>query len=87
MKSNFKKKTIKTLFAYNVFFVIVVMIIYCVITRLLSYPPNSINTEFEKNIDVTTVFTVLYMNLEKYAYGHYRKHTVKQMESDNICLR
>ena len=51
MKSNFKKKTIKTLFAYNVFFVIVVMIIYCVITRLLSYPPNSINTEFEKNID------------------------------------
>ena len=50
MKSNFKKKTIKTLFAYNVFFVIVVMIIYCVITRLLSYPPNSINTEFEKNI-------------------------------------
>jgi len=25
------------------------------------------------------------MNLEKYAYGHYRKHTVKQQGSD-ICL-
>ena len=60
MKSNFKKKTIKTLFAYNVFFVIVVMIIYCVITRLLSYPPNSINTEFEKNIDMGFNFNVQY---------------------------
>ena len=25
------------------------------------------------------------MNLEKYAYGHYRKHTVKQQGSD-VCL-
>ena len=60
MKSNFKKKTVKTLFAYNVFFVIVVMIIYCVITRLLSYPPNSINTEFEKNIDMGFNFNAQY---------------------------
>ena len=36
------------------------MIIYCVITRLLSYPPNSINTEFEKNIDMGFNFNVQY---------------------------
>ena len=46
---------------------------------------------------LTTVFAVLYMNLEKYALRHYRKHTVKQRESDilkgkkhrcdNLCSR
>ena len=49
--------------------------------------PSAFQSKDAKNIDVTTVFTVLYMNLEKYAYGHYRKHTAKQRESDNICLR
>lgn len=61
MSTNFKKKTGKTLLLYNVFFAIVVFIIYCVITKLLSYPPNSINTEFEKNIDMGFNFNAQYI--------------------------
>ena len=58
------------------------------ISEILSNPQiGIIATTVEKNIDVTTVFTVLYMNLEKYACWHYRKHTAKQRESDNSCLR
>lgn len=61
MSKNFKKKTARTLLLYNILFIVVVFIIYCVITRLLSYPPNSINTEFEKNIDMGFLFNTQYM--------------------------
>lgn len=61
MSKSFRKKTAKTLLSYNILFVIVVFIIYCVITRLLSYPPNSINTEFEKNIDMGFNFNAQYI--------------------------
>ncbi len=61
MSENFKKKTRRTLLVYNILFVIVVFVIYCVITRLLSYPPNSINTEFEKNIDMGFNFNAQYI--------------------------
>ena len=51
MNNDFKKKVRKTLLLYNFFFILVALVFYFAIPMLLNYPPNSINTEFEKNID------------------------------------
>ncbi|MBQ9314434.1 MAG: hypothetical protein IJ220_05500 [Clostridia bacterium] len=49
--TSFKKRVLKSLLFYNVLFVIVTVIFCSVIPKLLIYPPNSINTEFERHID------------------------------------
>lgn len=52
MKSKtFRRKELKTLLFYNILFLIVAVVFVRSIPRLLSYPPNSINTEFERHID------------------------------------
>ena len=48
---NFKKKVFKSLLFYNFFFFLVTVIFCSAIPKLLVYPPNSINTEFERHID------------------------------------
>lgn len=52
METSFKKKTALTIILYNVCLILVVSIIYTVLPRLLSYPPDSINTSFETHIDM-----------------------------------
>lgn len=49
--STFKMKILKTLILYNILFLIVGTIFIKAIPKLLVYPPNSINTEFERHID------------------------------------
>lgn len=57
-KSSFKSKVQKSLTLYNILFVIVVYVFCFFLPRLLSYPPNSVNTEFERNIDMGFNFNV-----------------------------
>ena len=52
MNKSFNKKTRKTLLLYNVFFVLAVSTFCFFLPRILSYPPNSVNTEFERHIDM-----------------------------------
>lgn len=49
--SSFKKRILRTLVLYNFLFIIVAVIFITAIPKLLVYPPNSINTEFERHID------------------------------------
>lgn len=48
---SFKKRIIHSLLLYNVLFVAVTVIFCSAIPKLLIYPPDSINTEFERHID------------------------------------
>lgn len=48
---DFKNKIMKTLLFYNILFLIVSIVFISFIPKLLVYPPNSINTEFERHID------------------------------------
>ena len=49
--SNFQKRVMKSLLLYNILFVLVTVLFCRAIPKLLIYPPNSINTEFERHID------------------------------------
>lgn len=48
---NFKKRVLHSLLFYNILFVFVTVVFCSAIPKLLVYPPDSINTEFERNID------------------------------------
>lgn len=48
---SFSNRVRKTLIFYNVFFIIIAVIFIRAIPKLLVYPPDSINTEFERHID------------------------------------
>ena len=52
MNKKFSKKVQKTLLLYNIFFVLIVITFCYFLPKILFYPPNSINTEFEKHIDL-----------------------------------
>ena len=71
MSTKFKKSLLKSIILYNIFFILIAIYTYFLIPRILNYPPNSINTEFEKNIDegykfdaqyITTVFGVMILS-------------------------
>ena len=49
---SFKSRVQKSLTLYNILFIIIVFVFCYFLPRLLSYPPNSVNTEFERNIDM-----------------------------------
>ena len=61
MYSDYKKKIKRVLFLYNIFFLIIVSIFYFVIPILLSYPPNSINNNFERMIDMGFTYRQQYI--------------------------
>lgn len=48
---SFKNRVLMTLLFYNILFLIITVIFVKTIPKLLVYPPNSINTEFERHID------------------------------------
>lgn len=48
---SFRKRVIQSLLFYNILFVFVTVIFCSAIPKLLVYPPDSINTEFERHID------------------------------------
>lgn len=48
---SFKKSVLMTLLFYNILFLIITVVFVKAIPKLLVYPPNSINTEFERHID------------------------------------
>ena len=50
-KSTFRTKVLMTLVLYNFLFIAIASIFIRSIPTLLIYPPNSINTEFERHID------------------------------------
>ncbi len=52
MNKKFSKKVQKTLLLYNIFFILIVLAFCYFLPKILFYPPNSINTEFEKHIDL-----------------------------------
>ena len=52
----FKRRILETLIFYNILFLLVTTVFVKFIPKLLVYPPNSINTEFERHIDDRVLF-------------------------------
>jgi len=50
-RKSFQKRVMRSLLFYNILFVLVTVIFCSAIPKLLIYPPDSINTEFERHID------------------------------------
>ncbi len=61
MEKNFRKNIYTTLVLYNLLFLLVALIFYFAIPIFLNYPPYSINTEFEKTIDMGFNYYVQYI--------------------------
>lgn len=61
MKSAVQKAKEKAIFLYNTFFTLAAIGFYFLIPIMLNYPPNSINNEFEKTIDMGMNYFVQYI--------------------------